>query len=353
MAVDFILMKKIFLYIIVLWLGVNCRQPPQSQNDKNNSVDLQKYICRNKQIETIREFYLTFYGSESDITNYQLRSKYISERILNRIDSLSVESNLVLDYDPFIQGQDWDIEEFVKTLEIKPLKKENEFRVSFYLFDKELGGLTYVDLLLKKKSQGGYLIYSILNDDYLNFKNEYRSNDLRAGGVQLDSDNKDKYSLLNYSNNYIVYTFDINGDEVDDKVVSSKPYQGNELLIFLGENNNELKLSLETINFSQDGGNILKNITPQKDNNGFILTTYFPDRGYYEEVYDIRFNNKTWTLETITYKTSSSLSEDKVAYICEVAQNINLNDSNLTGKIKSIPEESERDKKCIVVGKVN
>ncbi|MCD8418584.1 DUF3828 domain-containing protein [Tenacibaculum finnmarkense genomovar finnmarkense] len=186
-------MKKIILYTVFL-LIISCKKYSKEQNQENNSNNLQEQTYKNKQIETIREFYLTLYGLESNRTNYELRNKYVSKRILKRMDSLNSEE-LVLDYDPFIQGQDWDIKEMVRTLEIKPLKNNNEYRVSFYLFDFDKEP-TSIDLLLKKEKNGNYLIWSILSDVYLNFKKRQKS----------------QLTLKNKSNNKIFKPFNSNCD---------------------------------------------------------------------------------------------------------------------------------------------
>jgi len=113
-------MKKIILYSIIL-LTISCKQSSEKQNQEN----LQG------QIETIRSFYMKFYSSESNSADYGLMSKYVSERILKGIDSLSSENNLILDYDPFIQGQDWDAKQLIQSLKIDPLKKRMYFESVF------------------------------------------------------------------------------------------------------------------------------------------------------------------------------------------------------------------------------
>lgn len=58
-------------------------------------------------IATIKNFYFSVYGNDEN--NEGQKKKYLSERVLKRIDSLTFDSeNLVLDYDPFINGQDYD-----------------------------------------------------------------------------------------------------------------------------------------------------------------------------------------------------------------------------------------------------
>ena len=163
-------MKKIILYTI-LSLIISCKQ--HYQNQDNSVKDLQGHTY-NKQIEIIREFYLTFYGSESNLTNYKLRNKYVSRRILKKIDSLSIETNSILDYDPFIQGQDYDGESIKESIKITPLKDKYQFKVSFILFGFQNEKRTEIDLLLEK-SGDSFLISAILNDDLFNFQNKYEN----------------------------------------------------------------------------------------------------------------------------------------------------------------------------------
>ncbi|MDM1553161.1 MULTISPECIES: SH3 domain-containing protein [Chryseobacterium] len=157
-------------------------------------------------------------------------------------------------------------------------------------------------------------------------------------------------SLEAYTHNddYFIKTFDVNKDGISDKIVSSKPYQGENLFVFFGDKQGKYTLVLETSNFSSDGGNIIDDIIPTSENKGFTVKTYFPDRGYYEEEYNIILNKNTWILRNILYKTMSDISSDAVKYICDVPQNIDLQKSGWTDKIISIPEENVRNKKCRV-----
>lgn len=156
-----------------------------------------------------------------------------------------------------------------------------------------------------------------------------------------------------YNENYLVKEFDVTGDGQVDKIISSLPYQGEELLILKKEKEN-YNLSLNTINFSEDGGNIVNNIIPYPKNNGFIIETYFPDGGYYEIDYYIKYqNDSNWTLEKTIHKTKSDQSENAVKYVCTVMQNLNLNNPNFIEKIKPIPNEQDRDKICETVKNTN
>ena len=158
-----------------------------------------------------------------------------------------------------------------------------------------------------------------------------------------ENDDEDLQMLVDissYTNNdsYLVKDIDINNDTVLDKVVSSKPYEGEELLLFIN-NNNSYEFSLKTSNFSEDGGNQIKDI--KKDENGFVIVTAFPDRGFFESHYYISFSNDHWILTKTIYKTNE--------YVCEVKQEIDMGDTNLFNNLKLMPDESDREKVCIKV----
>ncbi|MDH6252772.1 hypothetical protein M2347_002499 [Chryseobacterium sp. H1D6B] len=164
------------------------------------------------------------------------------------------------------------------------------------------------------------------------------------------SNEKKRSTLSTYENNkdYFIKTFDVNKDGISDKIVSSKPYLGEDLFVFLGNKSGGYNLSLETMNFSEDGGNIIKDVTSIPNSKGLTVKTYFPDRGYYEKEYNIIPENNTWILRNTIYKTMSDVSEDAVKYICDVTQNIDITKSGWTDKINPIPDENERNKKCSI-----
>lgn len=164
-------MKYFQLFIVLLALFIGCKQKRQPVNNLNPIRQTQsETIVNDKQaIAFLTDFYIKYYGEHRDKKGIE---NYVSKRLLNRMDSLTSRENLELDYDPFIQGQDWDSEILIKTLEIKPLKNENEYRVSFLRFENRNEEKTNVDFILNIDEDGKFRIYSILNDEYLNFKNE-------------------------------------------------------------------------------------------------------------------------------------------------------------------------------------
>lgn len=119
------------------------------------------------------------------------------------------------------------------------------------------------------------------------------------------TEEKNSISINKYLNNnqYLIKTFDINKDGFSDKIISSKPYEGEDLFIFLGDNNSNYKFVLKTTNFSQDGGNQISDIKQTKD--GLILVTAFPDRGDSRSNYYISSSKESFILKKIEQESYS------------------------------------------------
>ncbi len=159
---------------------------------------------------------------------------------------------------------------------------------------------------------------------------------------------KKRETFETYVNNksFFIRTFDINKDGIADKVVSNIAYEGGDLFVFFGNKTGGYDEVLETTNFSEDGGNIIKDIVEIPNSKGFMVKTYFPDRGYYEKEFYIIPENNTWILKNTIYKTMSDVSENAVKYICDVTQNIDITKSGWSEKLQPIPAENERNRKC-------
>jgi hypothetical protein len=162
-------MKYFNLYIPLLLLLISCKEANKNTDSiQNSTAQIDSVITNNKDgVVFLTEFYKNYYGAYRDREGIE---EYVSSRILKRMDSLTIEDNLILDYNPFIYGQDWDENVLMKSIEIKPLKNKNEYRVSFLKFMNNDEERTNIDFLLKNNREGKLLIYSILNDEYLNFK---------------------------------------------------------------------------------------------------------------------------------------------------------------------------------------
>ncbi|MGE8340654.1 MAG: hypothetical protein ACN6OI_06440 [Flavobacterium sp.] len=161
-------------------------------------------------------------------------------------------------------------------------------------------------------------------------KNNASENNIASNNINQYLNNKD----------YFIKTFDINKDGIKDKIVSNNPYQGDELLIFLGEDGINFRLVLKTINFSADGGNQISDIIETEE--GFNITTLFPDRGSYEENYHIVFKNNTFILKTLeTFSTSWQDGYKETCTITDIDFNLNKSIHELLSIL------SKRDKNCV------
>lgn len=181
-----------------------------------------------------------------------------------------------------------------------------------------------------------------LGDKFLYDKNYNISTKIITKKDNTPENNSSSNNISQYLNNkaYFIKTFDINKDGIDDKIVSNNRYQGDELLIFLGEDGINFKLVLKTVNFSADGGNQISDIKETKQ--GFNITTLFPDKGNYEENYHIVFKNNTFILKTL--ETFSTSWQDGFKETCTL---INI-DFNLNKSIHELLNIlSKRDKNCV------
>lgn len=124
---------------------------------------------------------------------------------------------------------------------------------------------------------------------------------------------------------YLVRDIDLNNDGLNDKVVSSNPYQGDRLYFFIrGEDG--LQLALSSINFSEDGGYIINDIYPSEAGNEVaIIHTYFPDRGNLQAFHHIALDSAgDWVLSETQYETT--VAQGSATYVCRFMQNIPMND---------------------------
>jgi hypothetical protein len=157
--------------------------------------------------------------------------------------------------------------------------------------------------------------------------------------------NAPSYRLSDYEGmeHYMIIDIDINKDGKLDKVVSANPYQGDELLLFLyGKNGYEF--ALKTRNFSEDGGHQITAVTA--DENGFVVITAFPDRGFFEAHHHIALKKGRWILTHTVYKTASGQEQDHSISVCQMAQGIDLSNGNDAIILRGLPDEDQRDRIC-------
>ncbi|WP_312077194.1 hypothetical protein [Chryseobacterium sp.] len=159
--------------------------------------------------------------------------------------------------------------------------------------------------------------------------------DLKLLAQSEQHSKNEKFEDYSENKNYFIKTFDVDKDGINDKIVSHNRYQGDELLIFLGNRNKKFDLALKAVNFSEDGGNQISDIKETKD--GFELVTEFPDRGTLIKKYSISALNKKFILKQIVKESFSW--QDKTSENCTQILNVDLKSNtaevqNLIAKTK-------------------
>ena len=181
---------------------ISCRDKKNANNAAAESTDTEVAIA------TLKAFYSSVYNGSLD-NREVLFKQYVSKQLLEKIDELSAD--MTLDYDPFIDGQDFFADVLNSTLKITPLENKNEYRCCFLLFRNTDEKETCVDFLLEKDKDGHFLISKILNDDILAGKRDVMPNDIQEttidykGLVQLlklecNVSNKEEFYKLNCQN---------------------------------------------------------------------------------------------------------------------------------------------------------
>lgn len=148
--------------------------------------------------------------------------------------------------------------------------------------------------------------------------------------------NTPQFSSIDLSNKYrqnlySFYSFDVNTDGINDKIITHKNsddkssdyrYQGNELFVYLGDSDHLYTLSLETINFTDEAGWFLSGITPRADRSGFILNNYFAGRGHSQQLFYFTFKDNNWWISN--YVSEGTLISG-VSYYCFKKQYSGIN----------------------------
>jgi hypothetical protein len=108
--------------------------------------------------QTLKEFYtqyITAFSELSDLAN--IKEKFLTEELRKRLDIAE------LDYDPFLNAQDFN-KEWLKNLEIKSVAKtKNVYQICYHYTDF-MGEQTTCIKLSLVKIKGKYLINNIINE---------------------------------------------------------------------------------------------------------------------------------------------------------------------------------------------
>lgn len=300
---------------------IGCKQETKAGNILQTQDTLPINDNSEKAIETLKEFYLSVYGNDEN--NEYLKEKYLSKRLLKKIDSLtSNPEDLILDYDPFIKGQDYDGKIIKKTLDIKPLNNPNEYRVSFLLFSEKDERQINIDFLLKETKDGSFLIDAILNDNYLNFKNSTKT--------RIEDSNFDEYKLIKE------IKADINQDGKKDIISVLGTGWNNEITP------TDVKIFKVIINLSNKGN--FSTYTNEK-----IILPYSPDN-VASGFSDIKVKNNYFTIEQVngrgnyierSFTTFKYNSSTKGIFLHKYSTITTAKDSGDEAEVKS--EYSEKD----------
>jgi len=188
-------MKRIII-IFILIAFISCRDKKNANNVATEPTPTDTEVA----IATLKAFYSSVYNGSLD-NQEVLFKQYVSKQLLEKIDELSAD--MTLDYDPFINGQDFFADVLNSTLKITPLENKNEYRCCFLLFGDTNEKETCIDLLLEKDKDGHFVISKILNDDILAGKRD----------VMPSDDDSDLGKIL------FRKKMDINKDDIEDRFI--------------------------------------------------------------------------------------------------------------------------------------
>lgn len=363
---------KVLLFIVLLLNICSCKKKETENNSINsyntssqhviNIQNLQKSFKAKNEQGFLKQFpkdfkqFNTYFGWDSrndepeelydvanDYINYWFElledEKYKSHE--SNIIKISAKGHWEPDAVNYFQDKALDyIKEKRKYYLINALDDAKARSVLFFLFDGPHP--KYDEDFALHLNEGKKKILNIVFE-----KDLFDQDDIDEDETQYDED-VESYTISNYTNNdaYFSREMDINNDGILDKVISSQRYQGDELLLFV-KNNNTYEFALKTSNFSQDGGNQIYEV--KEAETGFVIVTVFPDGGFFESHYYVSFNNNRWMLTNTIYKTMSSNQEDAFVYECDVKQNVDLSDITQLSNVRQIPEEADRDRVCTII----
>lgn len=203
-------------------------------------------------------------------------------------------------------------------------------------------------------------IYILLSLAFFVFLQGYAKQVNLKNNIKTNNYFSEKILLEKYKNN-LFFNFDVNSDGVMDYIIVEN--NNNILYIYLSKNKDKYELSSYGTNFNEDGGNIFSEIIPRNNGQGFIISTSFPDRGYYIKDYYISpsLNTKNqWTLDKVVEKgyisgnISGKYYEDYF-YYCNHLQKNNFFTNNIKISFYNYTDEEKLERcsipiKYIVLG---
>ena len=291
-------MKRIII-IFILIAFISCRDKKNANNAVAESTDTEVAIA------TLKAFYSSVYNGSLD-NREVLFKQYVSKQLLEKIDELSAD--MTLDYDPFIDGQDFFADVLNSTLKITPLENKNEYRCCFLLFGDTYEKETCVDYLLEKDKDGHFVISKILNDDILAGKRDVMPNDIQETTI----DYKGLVQLLklecNVSNKEEFYKLNCQNIRVANEIEEGKNSVSEIITVTVGKNSRKIIRKTSDVLTSSPF------VYFDEENKTYILL--FPLVGEYNFVWELYCykDNKIFSLgQRITY-WKAEYEESKTTY---------------------------------------
>lgn len=127
---NFNMKKLLLLSVLFLW----CCEKTDKTNSvaQNSTVEKVSKPKSEDHSQIIYNFYKEYFANGKN--SEQILEKYTTKQLRQILNAYTSDGeNLVLDYDPFIDGQDYDEETLIKTLKVKPLVG-NLYQADFCLF---------------------------------------------------------------------------------------------------------------------------------------------------------------------------------------------------------------------------
>lgn len=369
-------MKKIVNYhILFLVILCSCKKANSLNpvRKKVSTVNSTNNLKENLYVEVLNSNKKSDYSTDKQVqkldliyNSLKIKFRFISERAYISIDNNKEE---LIDWKPIYMNFFYDMSLELAEKDVHILLKNNNTSEGYLLLPAFTEQFSTYFLYHFKKDRlnfiGTYEVSEFLKGTFSFDENSkvvyihpYNYKKLKLN--KIDDNQKEKFdniqedfdllsneekegksaSINKYLNNnqYFIETFDVNGDGNVDKIISSKPYEGDDLLIFLGDNVSNYKFALKTTNFSQDGGNQIYDIKQTKG--GFMLATTFPDKGYSIANYYMSVSNgTTFILKKIEEK--SYFWQDGYTEICVQNFNFNLKNNldslfNIISEVKSV-----------------
>ena len=278
---------------------ISCRDKKNANNAAAESTDTEVAIA------TLKAFYSSVYNGSLD-NREVLFKQYVSKQLLEKIDELSAD--MTLDYDPFIDGQDFFADVLNSTLKITPLENKNEYRCCFLLFGDTYEKETCVDYLLEKDKDGHFVISKILNDDILAGKRDVMPSDIQETTI----DYKGLVQLLklecNVSNKEEFYKLNCQNIRVANEIEEGKNSVSEIITVTVGKNSRKIIRKTSDVLTSSPF------VYFDEENKTYILL--FPLVGEYNFVWELYCykDNKIFSLgQRITY-WKAEYEESKTTY---------------------------------------